>query len=258
MRYLWVLVLILIGTSFHAHADDAASASYNDDLSLTLQTEYVSEYVFRGVTFSGEAAQTSAEISFGKLKAGAWTSFVIGDQENVFTDEIDLYIGSGWELSDRLSGEFGATLYHFPQSGGLFDIGSDPEDASTIELYGGLDFDVPFSPSLTTFYDLHLKTTTLEGSLTYGIEFFDHVTSEFSVTAGLVEGSESLDYQYGKFSSRLLLGVTETTALFAGAHYGISTESTFLDTNFDLSDPDTLENPKQNSAWFSVGLQVAY
>ena len=251
MKQLSICALLFMPLSAFA-ADDS------ENISLSLQTQYVSEYVFRSVTFSGDAAQTSAELSLGDLKAGVWTSFVIGDPDNVFSDEIDLYIGSGWSLSDQVSGEIGATLYHFPDSGGLFNVGSGADDASTVELYGGVDFDFPFSPSFTGYYDLHLKTTTLEGSASYGVEFYDGVTAEFGILAGLVENSEGLDYQYGTFSSKVFFDISDKAGLFAGAHYGVSTEDTFLDTNFDLSDPDTLSDPSQNSAWFSVGLQVSY
>lgn len=249
MRLLLSLGLGLAFTPPLAHATEA---------SVTLTGEYVTEYVFRGVTLAGEAIQPSLEASFGNLTAGVWSSFAMGEEKAAFADEVDFYINSGWELTDFVSGEVGATLYHFPQSGGLFDIGSDAEDASTIEIYGGLDFDVPLSPTLSGYYDVHLKTVTLETSLTYSLSLIDNFMIEASVNAGLVEASEGVNYQYGKLSAKTYFDVTDNAAFFAGAHYGLSSEDTFLDTNFDLSDPETLADPTQNSTWFSVGVTSTF
>ena len=234
------------------------SFTHAKEASVTLTAEYITEYVFRGVTLAGEAIQPSVEASFGNLTAGVWSSFAIGEEKEVFADEIDFYINSRWELTEFASGELGATLYHFPDLGGLFDVGVDEDDASTVEVYGGLDFDVPFSPTISGYYDFNLKTVTVEGSLTYSLSLIDHVMLEASVNAGLVEASEGVNYQYGKLSAKAYLDVTDNAAFFAGAHYGLSSTDTFLDTNFDLSDPTTLEDPTQNSTWFSVGVTSTF
>jgi len=228
------------------------------DASVTLTAEYVTEYVFRGVTLAGEAVQPSIEASFGSLTAGVWSSFALGEEKDAFADEVDFYINSQWELTDFVSGEIGATLYHFPDFGGVFDVGVDEGDASTVEIYGGLDFDVPLSPTLTGYYDFHLKTVTLETSLTYSLSIIDNLMIEASVNAGLVEASEGINYQYGKLSAKAFFDVTDNAAFFAGAHYGLSSTDTFLDTSFDLADPETLSDPTQNSTWFSVGVTSTF
>lgn len=249
MKIVFGLGLSLLLSPSIAHAADA---------SVTITGEYVTEYVFRGVTLAGEAIQPSAEASFRNITVGVWSSFAMGEEKAAFADEVDFYINTGWELTDFVSGEFGATLYHYPQSGGLFDVGSDVEDASTVEIYGGLDFDVPLSPSLSGYYDVHLKTVTLESSLTYSLAIIDRLMLEASVNAGLVEGSEGVNYQYGKISGKTYLDVTDNAAFFAGAYYGLSSKNTFLDTDFDLSDTTTLKDPTKNSAWFSVGVTSTF
>lgn len=228
------------------------------DASVTLTADYVTEYVFRGVTLAGEALQPSIEVSFRNLSAGIWSSFAMGEEKDAFADEIDFYITSRWELTDFVSGEIGATLYHFPDSGGLFDVGTEEGDASTAEIYGGLDFDVPLSPTMSGYYDFNLKTVTLESSLTYSLSLIDNLMLEGSVSAGLVEASEGINYQYGKLSAKAYLDVTDNAAFYAGAHYGVSSEDTFLDTSFDLSDPTTLSDPTQNSTWYSVGVTTTF
>lgn len=244
------LLGVLFGVQTQAQATEA---------SVNLSAEYTSEYVFRGITFSGEAIQPAVEASLGGITIGAWSSLAIGDDQDVFTDQVDLYINSSWELSDFLTGEIGATLYHFPDSGGLFDIGSDDEDASTVELYGGLDFDILLSPSVTAFYDIHLETITVEGSAQYDISILTDLIFRASVTAGLVEAETGgLDYQYGRLSIKSFYDVTDRASLFAGFHYGLSSEDTFLDTDFNLEDINSLQDPRKTSTWFSVGVTTQF
>jgi len=232
-----------------------SSSIWAQDVSLTLGTDYVSEYVFRNVTRSGEAFQPYVELSLDRFTVGAWGSLGIGDTDDVFPNEIDLYVSSNWQLTDFATAEIGATLYHFPQLGGLFDLGNEEGDGSTLEPYIGLDFDVLFSPSLTGFYDIQLETFTLEGALGYEFALIDNVTLDLGLKAGLVDSeTDAVDYLYGQVSAKLFWDITERGGLFVGGHYGISSEDTFLDTDFDLSDPDTLSDPDEQSLWYSLGL----
>ena len=247
-------VFLALGLCFSA----VSPAVYASDASVTMTAEYVTEYVFRGVTLAGEAIQPSIEATYGNLTIGAWSSFAMGEVKDAFSDEINIYANLGWELTDFVNGEIGATLYHFPNSGGLFDIGSDIDDAGTVEIYGGLDFDVPLSPTLSGYYDVHLETVTLETSLSYSLSLIENFMVEASVNAGLVEASEGVNYQYGKVSAKAYFDVTDNAAFFAGAHYGLSSTDTFLDTNFDLSDPETLSDPTKNSSWFSFGVSSTF
>ncbi|WP_298916486.1 TorF family putative porin [uncultured Algimonas sp.] len=255
-KLMWALAIAAAGSV--ASAPTAISA--NDNLGVVLQSAYTSNYHFRGITRSGDALQTSAEVSYANLTVGAWTSVGLGDDEGVFTDEIDIYAFTGWNLGDAVSAEVGATLYHFPQLGGFFDIGNETGDASTIEVYGGIDFNVPFEPRVTGYYDVNLRTVTLEGGLSYPVAIGSRVSIVPSFDAGLVEDSDGdgVDYQYAEASGRLEFGISGSAALFTSGHYAISTEDTFLDTDFSLSDADKVLNPQQNAAWFKVGLSATY
>lgn len=250
MKRFGVLCMLFSLMPISAHAVDA---------SVNLSAEYTSEYVFRGLTFSGDAIQPAIETNFNNFTLGAWSSFAINDDQDVFTDQIDLYASVRWNLGDIVSTELGATLYHFPGSGGLFDIGDEDDDASTVELYGGLDFDVVFSPSLTAYYDIHLETITIEGSARYDISIFKDFIFRTSIRAGLVEADTGgLNYQYGRASAQIFYDVTENASFFAGGHYGLSSEDTFLDTSFDIEDPASLQDPEQSSSWFSIGVTTSF
>ena len=119
----------------------------------------------RGVTLAGEAFQPGAEVSVGNFTAGVWASVAVGEESVFFGDEIDLYAGYAFDVSETISADVGVTLYHYPQAGGLFDIGAN--DAGTIEIYGGLSLDALLAPSITAYYDFNFEAFTLEGGVEY-------------------------------------------------------------------------------------------
>ena len=111
----FALPLIILGASTYAFA--------GDDVSVSVSTDYVSKYVFRGVALAGGAFQPGAEVSVGNFTAGVWASVASGEESIVFADEVDFYAGYSFPLSETISADVGATLYHYPQAGGVFDIG---------------------------------------------------------------------------------------------------------------------------------------
>ncbi len=241
--------VLLTALAFPAQADDA---------SVTLSADYVTEYVFRGVTLGAEAFQPAIEAKYGPWTAGVWASVAVGEEAEAFANEIDFYLGLGWELGDMIDGEIGATLYHYPQSGGVFDFGA--QEASTAEFFGSLTFDTFLSPRLTAFYDMHVETITLEADITHAFDVFGPITFETSLEGGLVEasGGAGLDYFYTTLAGTLFFDVTDKAAIYAGAYYGNSSKDTFLDTNFDLSDPATLSDPRDQSLWAKVGVSSTF
>ena len=115
---------------------DSSQAFAGEDISVSVSTDYVTEYVFRGVTLAGEAFQPGVEISVGNFTAGVWASVAVGGESVFFGDEIDIYAGYAFDVSETVSADVGVTLYHYPQAGGLFDIGAN--DAGTLEVYSSL------------------------------------------------------------------------------------------------------------------------
>ena len=115
-----LLPLALIGMSSNAMAGDGVSVSVSVD--------YVSEYVFRGVSFARGAVQPGIEISKNGFTAGVWTSAAIGEASAAAGDEIDVYAGYSWDVSDAVSADIGATIYHFPDVSGCLLYTSDAAD----------------------------------------------------------------------------------------------------------------------------------
>ncbi|MEE9272130.1 MAG: TorF family putative porin [Robiginitomaculum sp.] len=253
------LPLLILGASTYAIADDTKT------LSVNISTDYVTEYVFRGVTLAGEAFQPGAEASYGNFTAGVWVSLASGEESAAFDDEIDLYAGYAFDINDKVSANIGATLYHYPQKGGLFDIGKN--DASTIEPYGGLSFNVPFSPSLTAYYDVTLDAFTIEGGAEYSIpmggkvgeKMGEKTNLDISGAIGSVSVDGGTDYQYGSLSLALSYALASNTSVYAGVNGGLSSKDSFVDTNFDLADlANTVGAPNSSSVWFSVGISSGF
>lgn len=202
------------------------------DIGVSVSTDYVSEYVFRGISFANSAVQPGIEVSKGGFSLGAWASVPLGSSSAFAADEIDIYGGYGFDLTDLVSASVGFTIFHFPQFGeGLFDFGG----ASSFEINAGLALDTVLSPALTGYYDFDLDTFTLEGSVGHGFAVSDNVSFDLGVTAGLVTGDS--EYEWGTGSASLSYGFDDESSMYVGANFSINSEDNldFL-TNEDLLD----------------------
>lgn len=71
-----------------------------------------SSYLWRGAKFgTGAALQPGVEFSAGGFSAGAWGSYSTGAEEAA---EADLYVGYGFDLSEKATLSFTVTDYYFP------------------------------------------------------------------------------------------------------------------------------------------------
>ena len=244
----FALPLLILGASTYALA--------GDDLSVSVTTDYTSKYVFRGVALAGGAFQPGAEVSTGNFTAGVWASVASGEESVFFSDEVDFYAGYSFALSGAISADVGATLYHYPQAGGVFDIGAN--DAGTVEVYGSLGFDAPLAPSVTAYYDISLEAFTLEGGAEYSVPVADKTSFDVSGAAGLVSANGGGDYQYGSVTGALSYGFTDTTSAYVSVNGGLSSQDTFFDTNFNSRDLTTISAPKSSGVWFAVGLSSGF
>jgi len=172
---------LLLGTASLMAAVTAAMPAQAGDVSVSTSIDYVSEYVFRGVSFARGAVQPGISISKDNFTVGVWTSAAIGEASVVAGDEIDVYASYGFNVSDTISASVGATIYHFPDvPGSLFDFGG----ASTLEFNGGLSFNTPLSPSVTAYYDVDLEAFTLEGGVSHSVPVAEKTNLNLGLTAG--------------------------------------------------------------------------
>jgi hypothetical protein len=123
-------------------------ARAEDDVSVTLASDLLSKYVWRGQNIvDGWVLQPSASVGYKGLTASVWSSLdLTGDLvgKGQFS-EVDLSVDYTHEFPgvEELSYSLGAIYYDFPNTG--WD--------STAEVYGGLTASVPLSPALRWYYD---------------------------------------------------------------------------------------------------------
>lgn len=218
--------------------------------SVDVSADLVTEYIFRGIAFDDEAFQPGIEFAFGDFAIGAWSSIGIGSNGIKTMDELDLYAGSSFALNDSVSADVGVILYHFPEQGGLFDIGTDAGDGSTLEFYGGISLDTFLSPAATVYYDINLEALTLEGGIAHSFPLQDNFSLDLGLTAGHVSVDGDGDYEWGHGSAALTLAVSESISAYVGANYGINSEKLFT----DYANGTT----KTQSSWFGAGVATGF
>lgn len=217
----------------------AAPAFAQDDVEATvsMSIDYVTQYVFRGVSFEAEAVQPGVELGIGDFAVGVWASTGLGSDSLADTDEIDLYFGYGFELSDLVSASVGATWYHFPDGG------------DTYEGYVGLGFDVPLAPAITAYYDIELEALTIEGGIGHSFPASDVTSLDVGLVGGFVSADGPGDYEWATASIAISHTINDIGSVYAGANYTLNSED-LLDFN-DIT-------PDDNLLWAGVGIASSF
>ena len=225
---------IILSTAALSLLASAATTASAGDISVSFSADYVSEYVFRGVSFSNTAIQPGLEVSKGGFTVGTWASVAVGETSILAADEIDLYAGYGWNLTDLVSASVGATIYHFPVNGGLFDI--EASGGSTLEVYGGVALDTVLSPALTAYYDVNFESFTLEGSVGHSVPVADKTSFDLGLTAGLVD-VDGGNYEWATGSAAVSYSFTDDASIYVGANFSVNSEDLLDFVTFgDLED----------------------
>lgn len=242
----------LLGILAISAASMAVTPAQAGDVSVSTSIDYVTDYVFRGVSLAESAIQPGVEVAMGDFYAGAWASTGIGDTSIFAGDELDLYAGYGIALSDELSADVGITYYHYPQGGGLF--ATNGGGAGTYEVYGGLAYDTTLSPSVYAYYDFTLEALTLEGGLAHSIPAGDKTSFDLGLTAGLVDG-DGFSYEYGQLSASFGYAFTDDVSAYVGANYALSSEDTLIES-YDLSTLNV--SMDDNKLFFGAGVAAGF
>ncbi|MEL6687458.1 MAG: TorF family putative porin [Pseudomonadota bacterium] len=232
---------IRLGASCAVLTSLMAAPAFAQDVEPTfsMSIDYVSEYVFRGTSFEAEAIQPGVELGLGNFAAGVWASTGLGSDSLADTDEIDFYVGYGFDLSDMVSASVGATWYHFPDGG------------DTYEGYIGLGFDAPLAPAITAYYDIELEALTLEGSVGHSIAMPDNdaTTFDLGLVGGLVTADGGGDYEWVTASAAISHAVNDIGSFYIGLNYTLNSEDVL-----DFNDP----TPDDNLLWAGVGIASSF
>ena len=239
----------------------AAPASAQDAIEWSATIDAVTEYNFRGVGLGSESLQAGVEGSAGGFTFGVWANTGLGEESVLNADEIDLYAGYSFDISETVSADFGATLYHYPQLGELFDVGTDAGDASTLELYGGLGFAMTLDPSVYLYYDTTLETWTAEGSAGYSWATGENTSFDLSGTIGTVEPDQGDGYSYGILGASYNYAFNDATSVYASLNGSVSSEDTFV--NFTdalkvLNGTASEVGVDSSTVWVGVGLSTGF
>ena len=227
---------ILLASAVLGITSAAPLAAQAQDYSISASIDYVTEYVFRGVSLEDEAIQPGVEVAVGDFAVGAWASAGFGSDSQADTDELDLYAGYSFGLTDLISGSVGVTNYIYP----------DSQDTFEFSLGGALD--TVLAPSLTAYYDVTLESFTLEGGVGHSFPLADKTSFDLGITAGLVDVSGG-NYEYASASASLGYGFADNFSGYVGANYVINSEDSL---DFDGPTAD------DNLLWFGVGVASGF
>lgn len=234
-----------------------APSAFAQDVSFSAGADAVSEYVFRGISFGDSSVQPYAEASIGGLTAGVWYSAGFGEESDLQGDEVDLYVGYSLPLDGSISVDVGATYYHFPQGGSLFE--TDGGNAGSYEVYGSVGFgDLPLSPSLTAYYDFTFEALTLEGSVGHSFAVNDDVSFDLGLTAGHVSVDGGGNYEWATASASIGKSFSNDVSFYVGANFSVNSED-LLD--FDVVEEDGLRFATLDSDtkfWVGSGFSVSF
>jgi hypothetical protein len=189
--------------------------------SLEVTTDFVSEYVFRGVDYhQGTSLQTSLNYNIlNSLTAAIWTNLRM---ENGFAlTETDYSLQWRAITAGRAQATFGTLLYDRAASLG----------GQTGELFAGVDINMPVKPSLYVYYDWHANPGAyFEGSLSHRFQLPNY--------KGSVDLSGTLGFDAGRINgyqnAKIAVGFTR--------FLGDWRLSPAVEVNFPARDVDPLAN----------------
>ena len=121
----------------------AAFQANAQSLTTNIAVGYESEYVFRGIELADESIQADLNLSYRDFYAGIWTNEALRSRDS---SEVDFYAGYEYAVSNELTADIGATVYHYHNA----------ED--TTEGYIGFAWEAVLTPAVYFYYDFDLKT----------------------------------------------------------------------------------------------------
>lgn len=227
-----------------------AAYAQDSDLSVSTGVDFVSQYVFRGVSLADDAIQPYAEMSVGNFTVGGWFSTGVGKNSILAGDEFDLYAGYSVPLDSSISLDLGATYYHYPQGGDFLE--TKDGGAGSYEVSASVGFgEVPLAPTVSAYYDFTLEAFTLEGGVGHSIPFGDGQSLDLGATVGLVDG-DGFSYEWGSASAAVSHAFNDDVGVYIGANFALNSE--------DALDFDSIINgdPKGSMFWLGTGISAGF
>lgn len=161
-----LIAAILAGTAISGAAYAAQDDGLFEKVDVLASVSFESEYVFRGVQLADEVIQPSVELRSGPLYGGVWASVPL---ESEYSEEINLYAGYGFNISDKLHLDLGYMYYWYVNDNDAIDFANNPGGQGfgydfRNEVYAGLYADVIGRPQGYLYYDFELDQLVIEFS----------------------------------------------------------------------------------------------
>jgi len=123
-------------------------------IEFEITADYFSKYIWRGQNISDDPVfQPGISATHGNLTAGIWGNLDttnINDRSGDFS-ELDLSLDYSGDLPGTKGVGYSVGLIYYDFPGAAADGTRVPD---TTELYWGLNFDFPLSPSITVYHDV--------------------------------------------------------------------------------------------------------
>ena len=220
-----------------------------------ITADYLGKYVWRGQNLNDDPVfQPGVSMTMGGLTAGVWASqdtTTINGQNGEFTEwDYSLDYSGDVPIIEGVGYSLGVINYHFPSVVG-----------DTTEVYWGLNFDMPLSPSFTLYHDIDvIDGTYAEFGLGHSIEKIAELGPETPVgmDIGASVGWGSASYNKGYWSTDesklndLALSVSFPFEIGGWSVTPSLNYVTLLDSR--LRDTDTFS---EESEYFFVGISAA-
>ncbi|NBD38350.1 MAG: hypothetical protein GVY10_07270 [Verrucomicrobia bacterium] len=228
-----------------------AGASYvsAQEVSITSTFAWESSYMFRGVQLAEDYFAPSVDISYGGFYTGVWAALPV---DHIYDNEVDLYAGYSFPMSDVLSADVGATYYTYPDSqDDFFD-----SDTNTLEFYGGVAMDVQLSPAVYVYYDVELENLTLETSIGHSFPIDDASSVDVSAHLGWVDLGDDVVIMRGE--GEVLESWSDYIYYGAGVSYNYQVNDAVglsLFANWAASSEDQVDDmTDDNELWFGFSI----
>ncbi len=214
----------LVASGMVALAVSAATAG--EGRGTTLAADFVSAYVWRGITFNdGPVFQPSVDVRYGGFGVNVWGNLDIDDYDSSLESgefsEVDftLSYSAGFGVLDM---EAGYIEYTFP--GGSAD--ADRE----VYLDGGLDLGGGVTLGATVFYNTDVRGIYAAFSLGYEMAVTDVLEMEVSVSAGAAQERMTKVMANGRRGGWYDINLSLGASYDLGAGAGLSAFATYVDS----------------------------
>jgi uncharacterized protein (TIGR02001 family) len=238
-----MLAALLVG-AVSAYADDAAKSG--PSLALSSSMGYESKYLFHSTQYGEGIITPSVNLFYGGFYAGTWFAIPI-ENEAYWSDEMDLYGGYNFVLSDLVSMDVG--LIHFSYNDCVCDF-LNKNNSTQANL--GFNFNTLLKPSLYFTRDFDCLTYGVELKLSHSIPLGPKFSLDLGANGGSTWGEKNYtDYSFWGVKADLTYTIKPGATVSVGPRYAGSTEKYYIGS---ATDPD----PKKSAIWYALNFAANF